>query len=117
FRWEIPDGRPFRTTAPYPPLEGAYLGLLGGGGYHVPPAPSPARLVSMALLQLLPTAWAGFASVDLRRPALRQAPTFCRSCRQPSLDFPLAARRPPATIRPTCLCGADIPTYRNYPHL
>lgn len=50
----IPGGRP-PGTAPrrgLPPTRPfrAYLGLLGGGGYHVPPAPLPAPLVSMALL-------------------------------------------------------------------
>src|SRR5690606_4589101 len=57
-------------------------------------APSPGRLVSMALLQLIPTAWAGFASVGLRRPALRQAPTFCRT--QPAAESGLSSSGPTA---------------------
>src|SRR5690606_29092353 len=112
-----PNGRPLRTTAPYPPSKGPTWGCSVVGVASVPPAPSPARLFSLALFSLLPTTRAGFASVVLRRPALRLAPSCCRRSRQPSLDFPLAARGPPATIRPTCLVGRNarhIGTIRIY---
>src|SRR5690606_12867030 len=65
-----PNGRPLRPTAPHPPSNGPIWGCSVGGVASVPPAPLPARLVSMALLLPLPPTRAGFASVVLRRPAL-----------------------------------------------